>query len=70
MVFPFYFCELNCTLSTAGEVAEVLRIGKVKAYEIMKTGELASFRVGQRNIRTTRQALENYIQSQLRKEVS
>jgi excisionase family DNA binding protein len=46
---------------TAPEIAKFLKIGRVKAYELMKTGEIASFRVGKRNVRTTKQALLNYI---------
>ncbi len=50
---------------TASEVAEELKVGKVKAYELMKNNEISSFRVGTRNIRTTRQALECYIQQKI-----
>ncbi|MGI5882003.1 MAG: helix-turn-helix domain-containing protein [Dethiobacteria bacterium] len=52
----------NIEIITGPEVAAFLRIGRVKAYELMKTGEIPSFRVGKRSIRTTRQALVNYIE--------
>lgn len=55
---------------TAKEVSQILRIGRVKTYELMKSGEIQSFRVGERGVRTTRQMLENYIQQQLGKELN
>lgn len=57
--------EINMTLPevlTAPDVAKILKIGRVKAYELLKTGEINSFRVGKRGIRTTLQAVLNYIQ--------
>lgn len=46
---------------TAKEVASILKIGKAKAYELMRSNEIESFRVGERAIRTTRQALIKYL---------
>ena len=46
---------------TAKQVSEILGVGRVKAYEIMKKNELKSFKVGTRNIRTTKQLLIDYI---------
>lgn len=53
--------EKSLEVLTAREVAEILKIGPVKAYELLKTKEIASIRVGKRNVRTTRGALMDYI---------
>ena len=58
----------NEDIITANEVAEIFKIGRVKAYELLKTGEIASFRVGKRNIRTTQRAVLNYIEKRREKE--
>lgn len=52
---------------TAKEVMEYLRVGKVKAYRLMKTGEIESFWVGERNIRTTKRALQKYVEQRKEK---
>ena len=53
----------NIEIITAKEVAQTLKIGYVKAYELLKTGEIWSLKVGKRNIRTTKKALLEYIES-------
>lgn len=55
--------EQKIEILTAEDVAETLKIGLVKAYELLKTGEIHAIRVGRRNIRTTRKALLEYIES-------
>jgi len=47
---------------TAQEVSQILKIGRVKAYELLKTGEIQSFRIGKRNIRCTKRSLINYLE--------
>ncbi len=53
--------EREFEILKAEDVASILRIGRVKAYELLKTGEIQSIKVGRRNIRTTKKALINYI---------
>lgn len=45
----------------AKDVAEILRVGKVKSYELLNTGEIKSFRLGKKNIRTTKKDLLEYL---------
>ncbi len=45
----------------AEQVAEILQVGRVKAYTLLRTNEIQSFRVGDRNIRTTKEAVIGYI---------
>ncbi|QSQ10462.1 Putative DNA-binding proteinA [Koleobacter methoxysyntrophicus] len=51
---------LPLAVYTVPEVAKILRIGRTKAYDLIKQGKIASIRVG-RSIRIPRQALENFI---------
>lgn len=46
---------------TAEMVCKILSVSKVTAYEEMKLGNLKSFRVGARSIRTTKIDLIKYI---------
>lgn len=46
------------------EVAEVLRIGRRAAYDLVATGQLASVRVGHRTIRVPRAAVERFLDAE------
>ena len=43
------------------EVAEFLRIGRTRAYELVSSGEIPSVRIG-RNIRVSRKELERWLE--------
>ena len=45
------------------EVAEFLRIGRTRAYELVSSGEIPSVRIG-RNIRVSRKELERWLEGQ------
>ena len=55
------FEEMPLTL-TVPEVAEILEIGRNTAYEIVRSGDLPSCRIGKRGqIRVLKYDLENYM---------
>ena len=54
--------EKDLVILRADDVAWALKIGRVKAYELLKTGEIPSIKVGTRGVRTTKKALLNYIE--------
>lgn len=45
------------------EVAEILSIGKTTIYELLKTGEIPSIRIG-RSIRIPAKAIEEWIEKE------
>jgi excisionase family DNA binding protein len=45
------------------EVAEVLRIARSRAYELVGSGEIPSVRIG-RSVRVSRKELENWLEEQ------
>lgn len=51
-------------LLTGQEVADLLNISKAKAYQLMKTGEIATVRLG-RAVRVRRQDLDEFLQNRL-----
>ena len=48
------------TVLSVSEVAEYLRVGKNRVYELLNTGKLNGFRMGS-TWKISRMALENYI---------
>lgn len=52
----------NPTVLTVGEVASILRIGKISAYQAVERGEVPSIRIGRR-ILIPRMALEKLLTS-------
>jgi excisionase family DNA binding protein len=46
---------------TVPEVAELLRITRTRAYDLIAQGELPAFRLGARSIRVNRQELERFL---------
>ena len=59
------FDELPLTL-TVPEVAEVLNIGRNTAYEIVRSGDLPSRRIGKRGqIRVLKYDLERYMKGEM-----
>ena len=48
------------TVLSVSEVAEYLRVGKNRVYELLNTGKLKGFRMGS-TWKISRMALENYI---------
>lgn len=57
----------NCLpeMLSAKEVAEILKIGYVKALELMKYGTIPSIKLGN-TYRTSREALNNWINESLK----
>jgi DNA binding domain, excisionase family len=53
---------------TVGELAELLRVGKNRAYELVTTKAIPSFRIGS-SIRVYRPAVTRWIESQCEFEV-
>lgn len=49
------------------EVAEFLRIGRTRAYELVGSGEIPSVRIG-RNIRVSRRELERWLEERRQSE--
>ena len=45
------------------EVAEVLRIARIRAYELVGSGEIPSIRIG-RSVRVSRKELERWLEEQ------
>jgi excisionase family DNA binding protein len=43
------------------EVAALLRCGKNRVYELIDSGQLRAVRLGERSIRVTREALNEYL---------
>ena len=43
------------------EVAQVLRCGRNRVYELIASGQLRAVRLGERSIRITREALSDYL---------
>ena len=48
------------------EVAERLRIGRNRAYEMVAAGEIPSVRIGPKLIRVPREAFERYLAEQVK----
>jgi excisionase family DNA binding protein len=46
---------------TVPEVAELLRIPRTRAYDLIARGELPAFRLGARSIRVNRHELERFL---------
>jgi len=44
------------------EVAEILRIPRSRAYALVQSGEIPSFKIGERSVRVHRRALDEYMQ--------
>lgn len=44
------------------EVAEILRIPRSRAYALVQSGEIPSFRIGERSVRVSRRQLDEYMQ--------
>ena len=44
------------------EIAEILRIPRSRAYALVQSGEIQSFRIGERSVRVHRRALDEYMQ--------
>jgi excisionase family DNA binding protein len=44
-----------------GEVAEALRVGRNRVYELIESGDLRAVRLGPRSIRVTREALAEFL---------
>jgi excisionase family DNA binding protein len=44
------------------EVAEILRIPRSRAYDLVARGEIPSFKIGERSVRVRRSALDAYMQ--------
>lgn len=55
---------MNQTIITTADVAATLRVSRPTATRLMSSGAIRSFRVGERSIRTTQQALDEYIRQQ------
>jgi putative molybdopterin biosynthesis protein len=43
------------------EVAEILRIPRSRAYDLVARGEIPSFRVGEKSVRVHRRMLDEYM---------
>ncbi len=43
------------------EVAEILRISRSRAYDLVARGEIPSFRVGEKSVRVHRRMLDEYM---------
>lgn len=43
------------------EVAAILRIPRSRAYALVQSGEIPSFKVGRRSVRVLRRALDKYM---------
>lgn len=54
----------NPYLLTVPEAAQLLRISRNLAYELIKRGELPHVRLGERIIRVPRHALEHWLEQQ------
>lgn len=48
---------------TVGELAEMLRIGRNTAYELVRAGIIPSLKIGRRQIRISKPAVIEYISS-------
>jgi excisionase family DNA binding protein len=48
-------------LLTVGEVARALKVGLARAYELCRTRALRSVKVGERQVRVRRSALDEYL---------
>jgi excisionase family DNA binding protein len=44
------------------EVAAILRIPSSRAYALVQSGEIPSFKIGERSVRVHRRALDEYMQ--------
>jgi excisionase family DNA binding protein len=44
------------------EVAEILRIPRSRGYALVQSGEIPSFKIGERSVRVRRDALDEYMQ--------
>jgi len=52
---------------TVPEVAEILRVSRPRAYEMVNTGQIPGvIRLGERGIRISRQKFEKWLQDQTR----
>jgi excisionase family DNA binding protein len=51
---------METKLLTPGEVAEVLKVSKAKAYSLLKNGEIPTVRIGAL-VRVRQQDLERYV---------
>ena len=44
------------------EVAAILRIPRSRAYALVQSGEIPSFKIGERSVRVHRRALDEYME--------
>ena len=58
------FTTSSIKLLTAGEVAEILSVSKSFAYQLMRTGEIPTVRLG-RSVRVRPKDLDRYIDAQV-----
>jgi excisionase family DNA binding protein len=49
-------------LLTAGQVAKVLGVGKPRTYELLRSGAIATVKLGQRQLRIRRRDLTQYVE--------
>ena len=56
--------SMNTSLMTIEELCEALMVGKNAAYDLLKSGEVKSFRIG-RKWKIPRESLNEYIRRQI-----
>ena len=56
--------SMNTSLLTIEELCEALMVGKNAAYDLLKSGEVKSFRIG-RKWKIPRESLNEYIRRQI-----
>lgn len=55
---------------TVREVAELLKLPRTRAYELIQAGELPAVRLGERSIRVNRRELEQFLLQNRRVSIS